>query len=947
MEPRHTDRRGVYPRVPLGYESPARNDRDNNPSIVLRMRRKLYDLPDEEQLPQAPHVDEALTTPERHVEDIVLGNPDLPSFAKRQEIVDSVFNNQVTVVVGPTGSGKSTQVPQFLLAAGHDNIALTQPRIMAANGVGERIADELAGVLGDEARELVAVQTSERFEKPDGAKIFVRTDGLELAMDTDKYLSRLPYEQAQEEAAKIVLVIDEVHEGNENQVMLLALVHRMLDTYPAMRVVVMSATVNAEKYTSYFSHDGKREVPIVEIEGRPNEVEWQERPDVDAIQMISELVEDGDKLEPGDDILLFTSGKPEIETLIKKGIAAGLPLEFVRLHAKMEKFEQDRASAPHPDTIRVIVATDVAMTSLTFPNVKYVIDEGTVKNPELDEEGAEGLVPQLCSQAEIGQRGGRAGRVRPGVHITVRPHEETGLGFVTFDQRPAYPPPPIYSTDLSKSVLRLANRGYDFGEFEYIDPISSKAIRQAKDKLYDLGAIDEDDKITEMGQTMAKFSVLRPEHARMMAEAMQPNVPLNVLLNTALVAASYEAGGLRDFTKKAEKGHEPWRKIVRNPDHDAMLELELFRHIGTDAQSDDLSYLRSIGCDAKNVAKARKIYHKSIRALGIDQQYAAPLPLDGDEKAQLEHCIASGLIENIYVRNQTSHRGTFRYHHIRGEGAQRELSNRSVVQPKDARMVLGDPRFYMAQTKKGAQKVDIVERAQPLTPEQLDELDFREEVVTVGTVVQKGIMKIIKERRVGSMVRGRETTVASAEEISDGKMLELILNNPGASQRQLRELKTELEELQQLTTRKLHQIDQKTYETLLLSAIHQSKSTELHIIDAQLGVIMAQKMVMKERYVAAGLESEIRRNAVPTILAGDYEMPVVYEKGVPIVKHCTPDEVLQLPNDVRLPDGREVRFRVPKYDANGGRQARGYQDLPALRAREAVQRAHNRELAYR
>lgn len=350
--PRHSSARGVFP-----YVDHSGQDRY---ALIERMRKKL----------RRPEPAETLRVRERAETDFSLGNRELPSYEKKAEIVEAVRNNQVTVIVGPTGSGKTTQVPQFLLDAGFDNISVTQPRILAANGVGDRIADELALSLGEEARELVAVQTSERFDHQEGAKIFVRTDGLEQVLQLERMLSQMPEDMACEMAANTVLIIDEVHESNVNQVGLLALTKRLLGKYDDLRVVVMSATADTEKYTSYFEDGGMRDVPIVEIEGKPADLKWLERPDVDAIQMIQELYVDGTKLEPGDDILLFTAGKNEIKKLIAQGIASGIKVEFVPLHAGMTSAEQARSVAPHPDTIRVIVSTDVAMTSLTFPHVK-------------------------------------------------------------------------------------------------------------------------------------------------------------------------------------------------------------------------------------------------------------------------------------------------------------------------------------------------------------------------------------------------------------------------------------------------------------------------------------------------------------------------------------------------------------------------------------------------
>lgn len=918
VRPRHTAREGIFPYAP-DREAVAKKEQ------LLEKMRERAGL-------TSPETEKA----EKQPEAISLGNIELPSYKKKQEIIEAVTANQVTVVVGPTGSGKSTQVPQFLLEAGFDHVALTQPRIIAADGVGERIADELEQSLGPEARSLVAIQTSERFDHQEQARIFVRTDGLEQVLQLERYLARVPEDAVQEIASKIVLILDEVHESNVNQVGLLALTKDILRTYPGVRIVVMSATAHTEKYTNYFSDNGARTVPVVEIEGQPSELTWEERPDVDAIGMISELIEAGDALEPGDDILLFTSGKGEIETLIKKGRAAGLQVEFTRLHSRMSHLEQARAIAPHPDTVRVIVATDVAMTSLTFPNVKYVIDEGIVKNPELDEEGTEGLVTQICSQAEIRQRGGRAGRVRPGVHILVRPHEETGQPFVSLELRSEYPVPPIYATDLSRNVLQFSNYGLDFSKLDLIDPVSSHSIRQAKDKLYNLGAIDEDEIVTDVGRLMNKFPI-GTEYARMISEAMRPGMPRNVLVSTTLIACAYEAGGLRNFTTKYEAGKEPWRRIVGDVKDDSMLELTMFRVAGVESDEAQWKKLEQEGYDPKNLMRARKAYRKCMRAVGLDP-FSTPIIIpDDDETAMIRHCVASGLVENIYTRSQTAQRnGKYKFYPSTGFGLPREASSRSVIDPHHVKAVVGAPRFYMAKGKNGWDKYDIIENNQRITAEELANLDLRETLVSIDTITQGGMIKVVKQRRAGQIIRGNEITVPESGELDEGVILKAVLENPGPSQVELKRIKRELEQLQNLTRRTVNQLSQVRYENLLLQAVRRSGSTEFHEIDAMLGVIMREQGVMIDTLIAPDFARQIRDAAVDAIEIDGVAIGLSYQSGKPIAKHTSAQEIEKLSDHISIPDGREVLFTVPKVSRREGKLVKGTQNLPAHEAKRVV-----------
>lgn len=920
--PRHTAGQGIFAYALTPDEKAQKS------KLLQRMREKT-----------APTTEPFAISAEQEPGLIQLGNHELPSFAKKAEIVNQVTNNQVTVIVGPTGSGKSTQVPQFLLEAGFDHISVTQPRIMAANGVGERIADELEGSLGSEARNLVAVQHSERFDGQEQAKIFIRTDGLEQVLQLERYLSGLTAGEAAEVTAKTALIIDEVHESNMNQVCLLALVKRMMGMYPNLHVVVMSATANTEKYVNYFADGGTRDVPVVEIEGQPADLTWEERPDADATKVLAELIEDGDKLEPGDDILLFTSGVGEIETLIKKGLAAGLKIEFTMLHAKMSAADQARSIAEHPDTIRVIVCTDVAMTSMTFPHVKYVIDEGIVKNPELDEEGAPGLVTQICSQAEIRQRGGRAGRVRPGTHILVRPHEETGMPFISLEDRPEYPVPPIYATDLSSSVLQFADYGIDFEELDLIDEVSPGTVRAAKDKLYNLGALDRDDAVTDIGRLMNKFPV-GTEYSRMIAEAMQPGVPLNVLVHTVMVASSYEAGGLRSFARKHQKGKEPWRGVAGQVENDALLERKLFQAAGVVANNSEQDFLRRYGYEPKNLKRARKAYRKCVKAIGLDPYEVPILPPDGDEEDMIRHCVAAGLVENIYTRSNTPTRyKKYKYRPAVGFGLQRELSSRSVVEPSEARMLVGMTRYYMSKTKNGWAKTDIVEAALPVTHDEIAKLDLRETVVDAGFVAQGGMLKVVQERRAGEIRRGTEIIVPQEGQVDEGIILKAALENPGPFQQQLKMIKRTLEQAQNLTRNTIPQVPQVQYENMLLQAVRRCGSTAFHEIDAMLGEIMREQGISLQAFLPDERAEYIRAAAVESVTVDDQIITLSYWAGVPVAQHVSPQSIEQLPDRVVIPDGREVMFRVPKLSKRDGTLARGYHDIPAHEAKRAVRKA--------
>lgn len=522
------------------------------------------------------------------------------------------------------------------------------------------------------------------------------------------------------------------------------------------------------------------------------------------------------------------------------------------------------------------------------------------------------------------------------------PHEECGQPFVSFENRAEYPTPPIYATDLSRNVLQFANYGIDFAELDLIDPVSLRAIRHAKDKLYNLGALDDMDRITDVGKIMNKFPV-GTECSRMIAEALKPGMSHNVLVNVMLIASAYEAGGLRSFTKKYEKGEEPWNRDARKVEDDAMLERNMFLSAGLENDEKQWRELRKKGYDTKNLLRARKAYRKCLHAIGQNPFLTPIYELDGEEMADVYHCVASGLVENIYVRSRSRAKsGARRYHSLTNDAAvSRELSNRTVVNPNLAAIVAGMLRYYMARGKDEDNrtiwnKYDIIENAQPLTPEQIQRLDLRETTFDTGLVVAGGALKVVVEHRAGGMRRGTSTRMSEVGEVDEGVMLKAVLENPGAAQGELKAIKKELENLQQLTRHRVNQLPQVEFENMLLRAIRQTDSTEFHAIDETLGRMMREQGIGKEKYIAPGLEAGIREAAVATLVIAGEEIRLRYNNGMPVAYTVSPSVLEKLPDEVVIPDGRVVLFRVPKHNEKDGRSAKGYRDVPAHVAKSDV-----------
>ena len=289
--------------------------------------------------------------------DMQLGNHELPIADYREQIVDAVDNSQVTIITAETGAGKSTQVPQFLAEEGYE-VIVTQPRIVAARTLSERVRDEIVDKKGLEYADFVGYRTArERNDNPDNQMLFV-TDGLQLVRELS----------GDGAGKKQILVLDEVHEWNENMEVLVAWAKKHMREDLNFKVAVMSATMEADKLAKYFVGDTERKVPIVEVPGRTYEVKKSEGGDVatETIRLAKE----------GKNTLVFVPGKAEIEKVMADVERARVPGTVVLpLHGQLDKDEQKKVFQKY-DGAKIIVATNVAQTSITIDDIDAVVDSG-------------------------------------------------------------------------------------------------------------------------------------------------------------------------------------------------------------------------------------------------------------------------------------------------------------------------------------------------------------------------------------------------------------------------------------------------------------------------------------------------------------------------------------------------------------------------------------------
>ena len=495
-----------------------------------------------------PFIPEVITYPE-----------ELPVSERRDDIMNAIRENQVVIIAGETGSGKTTQIPKMCLDLGlgaKGLIGHTQPRRLAARSVAERIAEELGQKIG----ETVGYQVRFTSEVGEHSAIKLMTDGILLAeIQNDKLLRRYS-----------TLIIDEAHERSLNIDFILGYLKRILPQRPDLKVIITSATIDPERFARHFSpsyvpgrgivdenlSDEEREIaeailpddapPIIEVSGRTYPVEIRYRPlegeedaylddeevdeDRDPTDAILDAIKELSKEAPGD-ILIFFSGEREIrdakdaiEAMVAK--SPRLNYEVLPLYARLSLAEQHRVFSPGSRP-RIVLATNVAETSLTVPGIKYVIDTGTARISRYSARTKVQRLPiERISQASANQRSGRCGRVSDGIAIRLYSEED-------FNSRPEFTDPEILRTNLAAVILQMIAIGVvrepgDISRFPFVQPPASRAINDGVNLLRELGALTERPRqprkgrgnsatLTAIGRAMAAFPV-DPRLARMIIE---------------------------------------------------------------------------------------------------------------------------------------------------------------------------------------------------------------------------------------------------------------------------------------------------------------------------------------------------------------------------------------------------------------------------------------------
>ena len=578
--------------------------------------------------------------------------PELPVSQRRDDIATAIRDNQVVIVAGATGSGKTTQLPKICLELGREMIGHTQPRRIAARTVAERIADEL----NEEVGGLVGYQVRFTDHVGPDTRIKLMTDGILLnEIHFDRDLTKYD-----------TIIIDEAHERSLTIDFLIGYFKQLLPRRPELKLIITSATIDPESFSQHF--DG---APIIEVSGRtyPVEIRYRplvadddstgsEDPDDDDDVNRKERADDKDYLqgindgldelarESNGDVLVFLSGENEIRDAEESIRGRNLPFtEVLPLYGRLSAADQHRVfetSRTAGTRRRIILATNVAETSLTVPGIRYVIDAGTARISRYSTRAKVQRLPiEAISQASANQRSGRSGRTSDGIAIRLYSQQD-------FDKRPEFTEPEILRTNLAAVILQMISLGLgDIARFPFLQPPDSRGIKDGLDLLRELTAVDGDGRITRVGRQITRLPI-DPRLARMVLESKQHATTREVM---AIVSAlSIQDPRERPLERRPQADQQHAR--FTDPSGDFLTFLNLWNYLDEKQRELGSSAFRRL-CKAEflNYLRIREwqdVYRQLVRAvkplgLHIGEPSANP---DGVHKSLL-----AGLLSQIGLKD--------------------------------------------------------------------------------------------------------------------------------------------------------------------------------------------------------------------------------------------------------------------------------------------------------
>lgn len=569
----------------------------------------------------------------------------LPVSARRDEIAAAMRAHQVVIVCGETGSGKTTQLPKIALLLGRGTanggrlIGHTQPRRLAATSVAKRIAEELNSPLGEVVG--YKIRFNDRLEK--GASVKLMTDGILLAeTQTDPLLKRYD-----------TLIIDEAHERSLNIDFLLGYLKQILPRRPDLKIVVTSATIDAERFAKHFE-SAKGPAPVIQVSGRlfPVEQRWrpfEEKRDYGTAEAVRDAVDELWRTAGPGDCLVFLPGEREIRDVAESLRGHHPPgVEVLPLFARLGQQDQDKIFQPH-GAPRIVLATNVAETSLTVPGIRYVVDAGTARVKRYSYRNkVEQLQIEAISQAAANQRAGRCGRVSNGICVRLYDEKE-------FVNRPRFTDPEILRSSLAGVILRMKSLGLGAVEdFPFLEAPPGKAIADGYQLLAELGAVDEANELTEIGRQLARLP-LDPRVGRMLLAARDGQCLAEMLV----IASSLSSQDVRDRPpeqqQQADAKHKPFDD--EKSEFSGLLKLWKWLETSKGGQGEHkLSHrkhealLREHFINVRRVREWRDVHHQ-LHQVVTEQGWR----LNGSEATyeQLHRALLAGLLGNIGLKSET------------------------------------------------------------------------------------------------------------------------------------------------------------------------------------------------------------------------------------------------------------------------------------------------------
>ncbi|MGD7001084.1 ATP-dependent RNA helicase HrpA [Corynebacterium halotolerans] len=575
----------------------------------------------------------------------------LPVSARRDDLAEAIRDNQVVVIAGETGSGKTTQIPKICLELGRGRrgfIGHTQPRRLAARTVAERIASELGQEIGDSVG--YAIRFDDRVSQTTAVKLM--TDGILLAeMQRDRFLN-----------AYDTIIIDEAHERSLNIDFLLGYLRRLLPRRPDLKVIITSATIDPERFAEHFADAEGNPAPIVEVSGRTYPVEIRYRPlqfeaggklvDQDPLDGLCDAIEEL-MAEGKGDILCFFPGERDIRDAMEaiEG-RKWRRVEVTPLFGRLSNQEQHRVFSPHSGR-RIVLATNIAETSLTVPGIHYVVDTGTARISRYSVRTKVQRLPiEPISQASANQRSGRSGRVADGIAIRLYSEED-------FNSRPEFTDPEILRTNLASVILQMASLKLgDINEFPFVEAPDQRAIRDGLLLLHELGAIEQREHdgqpvLTPVGRDLARIPV-DPRMARMLVEGNRMGSLHDVLVIVAAMTIQDVRERPLEHQAQADQAHARFK----DTDSDFLSYLKLWDYLHE--TRDDLTgnaFRRRMKKEFLHYMRIREWRDlvRQLRDVAKQLGWSTKDKVLGDRDADAIHrALLSGLLSRIGARDGDS-----------------------------------------------------------------------------------------------------------------------------------------------------------------------------------------------------------------------------------------------------------------------------------------------------